>query len=298
MTATKKTYGKHDFEKLEQTGDRAGTSWVVGYAFVLARDQVARGLVRLGVTPNLVTVTGLVLTTLAGVCFALGGGHTYDEVEGVASSPWLRVAFGLLFCAGACDMLDGAVSRIGGKASRFGQLFDSALDRWSDSVLYLGLVTHFAWTGNVTLATLSVLAIMNAYAISYVQARADNLIRAGSVGWWQRPERCFGFLVAAWFGHLPAFVWQQATLPFFTFLFRMRHVARALHADERGQPLPDGGPMRGIWRHLALWRHPRGSLHYDLIAAINIGWIVAAPWVWPFFYGRSDPLRNILEGLG
>ncbi|MBN1341292.1 MAG: CDP-alcohol phosphatidyltransferase family protein [Phycisphaerae bacterium] len=289
------SFGKHDFEALHKTGERAGTSWAIGYAFARARDQIALGLVWLGATPNGITLTGLLLTTAAAVCFAIGGSHTAGHVQGLPSSRWGLLAFCLLFVAGACDMLDGAVSRAGKMASRFGQVFDSTLDRFSDCVLCLGLIVHFAWIGNVTLSVLSGLAMLSAYSVSYVKARVDCIIHAGTVGWWQRPERSFGFLVAALFGHLPAFIWQQATMPFFTVALRIRHAAAAMEAEKTGTQPRTAGPMPGLWRYIAIWRHARGSLAYDIAAAINIGWIIVAPWIWPFFYGRSDPLRSLLD---
>ncbi len=292
-----KTYGKHDFVKLQESGDRAGTSWLIGHRFVLWRDQLARVLAVVGVTPNAITTTGFLSTSAAAACLVLAASHTPYAADGVPTSRWGLIAFALLFVAGACDMLDGAVSRVSGAASRFGQLLDSTLDRFSDTILFLGASIHFAWTGNVTLCGLTVLALIESYSISYLKARADNLIDAGAVGWWQRPERVFGWLVAVAFGHVPAYLWQQATLPALTVAFRLRHARAAIRAEEEGRTLPDGGPMPGICRYIALWRHPRGSLSYDLMAAINIGWIIVAPWVWPFFYGRTDPLRDLLDAI-
>ncbi len=286
---------KRDFANLRKSGERPGTSWAIGHVFCAGRDQLARLLVWLGVTPNAITATGFLLTVCAGVCLAIGGGHTFGKVEGLTSSRWCFVAFWLLLAAGPCDMLDGAVSRIGGIGTRFGQVLDSTLDRFSDGVLYLGLIVHFAWVGNVTLCALSGIAMVHAYAISYVKARSENLLDSVPVGWWQRPERCFGFLTGTLFGHMPALIWQQATLPFFTVLLRLRYAGAALKAQERGTDPPKDGPLPGIGRYLAPWRHARGSLPYDVMAAINIGWIIVAPWIWPFFYGRTDPLRTLME---
>jgi CDP-diacylglycerol--glycerol-3-phosphate 3-phosphatidyltransferase len=295
MTTTSEQVEKGDFADLRRTGERTGTSWAIGYPVTRVRDRAARVLIRLGTTPNRITATGCVLTTAAAVCLAFGGGSPTYHVEGLRPSSMGLVAFGLLFLAGACDMLDGAVARIAGAGTRIGQLLDSTLDRFSDMALYVGLITHFALVGNVTLCFLCGLAMIHTYSVSYVKARADNLINAGAVGWWQRPERCFGFLVAALLGHMPAFIWQQATMPAFTVLRRLRHAVASIRAQDRGEPIPDGGPMSGGLRYLAAWRHARGSLAYDVMAALNIGWIVVAPWIWPFFYGRTDPLRALME---
>ncbi len=286
---------KDDFAALRRTGDLPGTSWAIGYPMTRARNWAARNLARLGVTPNTITATGLLLTTGAAVCLAFGGSHTLYAVEGLPASRWCLLAFGLLIGAGACDMLDGAVARSGNLGTRMGQVLDSTLDRFSDCVLYVGVVVHFAYLGNLTICALAVVAMLNTYSISYVKARSDCLMHFGSAGWWQRPERCVGFLTGALFGHMPALMWQQATLPLFTVLFRLRHAAAVIRAEDQGLEPPDGGPMPGVWRYLAPWRHPRGSLCYDFMAIVNIGWIVVAPWIWPFFYGRTDPLRTLME---
>jgi phosphatidylglycerophosphate synthase len=294
-SATGATTEKRDFAGLEQSGEKPGASWVIGSAFVRLRNWGATGLVRLGVRPNMITTTGCLATIVAGACLAVGASHTIDAVEGVPTSWWCLVGFCCLVAAGACDMLDGAVARIGGFGTRFGQIYDSTLDRFSDCALYLGVIVHFALIGNVTICALAGLAMIHTYSISYVKARADGVIAAGTVGWWQRPERIFGFLVAMALGHLPALMWQQAILPGLTVMQRLLHARSAIIADDNGRPLPSDGPAEGTWRYLLPWRHPRGSFPYDVCAAVNISWIVVAPWIWPFFYGRSDPLRNLME---
>jgi len=284
-----------DFDELRSSGERRGTGYAIGHAGGAARDKVAAALVRAGVTPNGLTVFGFLLTCGAGICLAAGASHTFDAVPGVRSSGWCLAAFCLLIIAGSCDMLDGAVARIGRRGTRFGQVLDSTLDRFSDSVLYLGIVVHFALQGHVTMCALATLGLIHTYSISYVKARSDSLIDSGNVGWWQRPERYVGFLTGTLFGHIPALMWQQATVPFFSVLRRVRYTAAVLRAEDRGLAPPDPGPLPGPWWYVAVWRHPRGSMCYDVIAAVNIGWIIVAPWIWPFFYGRSDPLRRFLE---
>jgi CDP-diacylglycerol--glycerol-3-phosphate 3-phosphatidyltransferase len=285
-----------DFRELRLSGERAGTGYAIGHGLAIARDRIAAGLVRLGATPNGVTTTGFLFTCGAGVCLVAGASHTLGRVPGCTSSWWCFGAFLFLVLAGSCDILDGAVARVGKSGSRFGQVWDSTLDRFSDSVLYLGIIIHFTMVGNVTLSALAALAFIHTYSISYIKARSDNLISSASVGWWQRPERCVGFVTGTLFGHIPALLWQQATLPFFSVLRRLRHTAAVIRAEESDVDPPDTGPFRGLWWYVAIWRHPRGSVCYDIIAAFNIGWTIVAPWIWPFFYGRSDPLRRLLEG--
>ena len=79
-------------------------------------------LVKIGVTPNIVTSTGLVVNIIAAVVFIIGG--EYGQQGDLSYIGW---GCGLILFAGLFDMLDGQVARIGNKASKFGALYDSVL---------------------------------------------------------------------------------------------------------------------------------------------------------------------------
>jgi hypothetical protein len=137
----------------------------------------------------------------------------------------------------------------------------------------------------------------NAYLISYIKARAEDIIDDCSVGWWQRGERCVTLLIGMATGHIPAILWQLAVLPLFTVMRRILYARAVLDAQRRGSPPPNRGPMPGVLRYAALWRHPRGSIGFDVVAFANVAFIIVAPWVCPFFYGDNDPLRALLNSL-
>src|SRR6266540_364617 len=80
-------------------------------------------LVKMGVTPNVVTTTGLVVNIVAAIVFVIGG--EYGQRGDLSYIGW---GCGLVLFAGLFDMLDGQVARIGNSASRFGALYDSVLD--------------------------------------------------------------------------------------------------------------------------------------------------------------------------
>ncbi|MEI8191559.1 MAG: CDP-alcohol phosphatidyltransferase family protein, partial [candidate division NC10 bacterium] len=112
----------------------------IGFGFSTARDFVARGLIRLAVTPNMLTMLGVVFTLAAGVLYALGGGADHlawslAAAPGAACIYPFLAAWMLIFSS-ACDMLDGAVARIGNKSTKFGAFLDSSLDRLSDFIVY------------------------------------------------------------------------------------------------------------------------------------------------------------------
>lgn len=292
---------KSDFAALRESGTRVGTSHRIGNAGVRARIRVARALIRLGLIPNHVTAIGFLLTLACAACLLFSAGaHAPWETGAPADTPasWLPIlGFVFLLLASVCDMLDGEMARGGGMGTPFGGVLDSTFDRLSDGAFYLACGVYFAAKGNVTYNALAIVAMCNAYLISYVKARAEELIDDCEVGWWLRPERNFGMLVATLFCHSPAFLWQQATLPAFTWLRRILYTRAVLAAKATGGPLPDRGPMGGLGKYLALWRYPRGSFGYDLIAAFNIGTIIVLPWIHPFFYGGSDPLGDLLVHL-
>ena len=175
-----------DFLALKRSGCRRGASAVLGGAAGKFRDTAAGILLALGVTPNMLTVAGLVLTAGAGVCLMMGAGQTAPWEAGKvssASSWWPFLAALLLTVAGAADLLDGAVARVGNMATPVGALLDSTLDRFSDLFIFLGCAVHFSVAGNITYLGLSVGAAVSALLISYVKARAENLIDDCEVGY-------------------------------------------------------------------------------------------------------------------
>ncbi|MFW5733411.1 MAG: CDP-alcohol phosphatidyltransferase family protein [Planctomycetota bacterium] len=242
-----------------------------------ARDLVARRLIRLGVTPNMLTAAGVVFTLGAGVCFALGGssGAGWSLRPHASHTLYPLLAACLIVLASAMDMLDGAVARLGDRASRFGAFLDSTLDRVSDFAVYAGLAVHFAWSspGNITFMLLCMVAFFNAVMISYTRARAEDLIESCSVGYWQRGERSAAILIGAFSFNIPAMVVQQALLPAGTVLRRCLYT-RAVLAG--GTPVTD--PRKGSrWLKIRLWRWPRMTVPYDLITGMNIAWLIFAP---------------------
>ncbi|MBL7218686.1 MAG: CDP-alcohol phosphatidyltransferase family protein [Phycisphaerae bacterium] len=238
----------------------------VGFGFSTARDAIARGLVKAGVTPNALTLAGAAVTAGAGVCYALGAGRDYSFLV------WGAV---LLIVASACDMLDGAAARIGGKASLFGEFLDSTLDRFSDFAIYAGIAIGYASLepANITFVLLAMMSFFNSIMISYAKARAENLIESCPVGYWQRGERSAAILIATFANNLPALLVQQATLPMLTVLRRIFYTK----AVTEGKEVIVDPRKGGLWLKLHLWYWPRMSLPYDFVTGVNIAWLIFAP---------------------
>ncbi|MFP4104970.1 MAG: CDP-alcohol phosphatidyltransferase family protein [Phycisphaerae bacterium] len=246
----------------------------VGWGFSTARDAIARGLVRVKVTPNALSALGIVITTAAGICYAIG------------SFWFIMLAGALLIFSAACDMLDGAVARLGNMTSRFGAFLDSTLDRYSDFAIYAGIAVYYASreVPNVTFILLSMLAFFNAFMISYTRARAEDIIEKCRVGYWQRGERFAAVLIGTFAFNISALVVQQAISPAFTWIRRMRHTKAIIDGKN---PITD--PRKGgWWMKIRPWLWPRMTIPYDIITGLNILWLMFAP------VPEIDPLRDWL----
>ncbi len=141
---------------------------------------------RLGIHPDSVTIVGTLLVVVAAWQAALG--HF--------------VLAGLLLILGMpLDVLDGAIAREMGRTDRFGALLDSTLDRYADGFMLLGLMVYFSVHGQQPEMLISGLALIGAYAVSYVRARAEGLNIPCKEGWFSRVERTLvliGALLTGW----------------------------------------------------------------------------------------------------
>ncbi|MBU0640857.1 MAG: CDP-alcohol phosphatidyltransferase family protein [Planctomycetes bacterium] len=286
---------------MRETGEAPGISKTIGQGFCDARDAVARVLIRLGATPNRLTILGFVMTCGAGYCLARGADqqvpYFYSGDGPVGWWPAWAALF--VFLSGACDMLDGAVARVGGMHTRFGAILDSIVDRLSDMAIFLGCAAFFALRGNLTYALLAMAALCNAVLISYIKARAETVIADCSAGYWLRGERFAALLIGCTTGHMPAVLWQLTVLGFLTVVRRINYARLATTALDRNAALPPRGPDAGWPGHFQPWRHPRGTIQYDIVTGLNIAFIVMAPRIWPTLLPAADyadPLRAWLAG--
>ena len=126
------------------------------------------------ITPNMLTLFGLAITTLGAALVATG-----------------QVFLGgcVLLFAGLFDIFDGALARASGKVYRYGAFLDSTVDRYSEGVVYLGILVYFL-QHHLTLEPILVLtALAGSFLVSYVRARAQSLGFRCEAGILARPER-------------------------------------------------------------------------------------------------------------
>ena len=143
-----------------------------------------RLLIRLGFTPNAVTLTGFGLNVGVAVLFIVGG-----EEGNRGDLRYVGWGGALILFAGLFDMLDGQVARLGNMKSTYGALFDSVLDRYSELFTFLGicyyLVAHHYLLGSLC----AFIALIGSMMVSYTRARAEGLGVECKGGLMQRPER-------------------------------------------------------------------------------------------------------------
>jgi len=165
-------------------------------------------------SPNLLTVVGTLISLAAAVAFALG----------------CFVAGGALMLAGGFfDLVDGAVARHRGIATRFGGFLDSTLDRLVDMALLLGLAMNFALQGEPGRVLLAGCALIASVLVSYAQARAQVSVPSFfRVGIFERGERFVLLAAGAILGFVVLALWIIAIGSAVTVVQRMAHAFREM----------------------------------------------------------------------
>ncbi|MCY4078749.1 MAG: CDP-alcohol phosphatidyltransferase family protein [Caldilineaceae bacterium] len=171
---------------------------------------IVRWLHGIGVTPNMVSFAGFVLTIGAATLLATGS---------------LRIGGGVLWVAAMFDMVDGALARLGQSESKFGAFLDSTLDRYSESITFLGLAVFFANQNNAQTPLLLIfLTLVGSWAVSYTRARAEGLDVECKAGILQRPERLVLLIAGLILGLVLPVLWLLAVMTNFTAVQRIYEV--------------------------------------------------------------------------
>jgi len=175
-------------------------------------DPVGRGLFRLRLRPNHLTVIGLGVSFLAASAFSAGR---------------TRAAGLLLIVAGLCDFFDGALARVSGQVTPFGAFLDSVIDRYSDLLVLLGIVVLFARMPHTRGAIVAMAGLIGSMMVSYTKARAESIGVRCTVGMMERPERMICLIAGALLGLLEPALWILAILSNLTALQRILFTLRA-----------------------------------------------------------------------
>src|SRR5713226_139049 len=202
---------------------------------------IMRPLAGLGITPNTLTVLGLLLSILTAFIIAQG---------------WLLAGGLLVLFAGIFDMFDGAMARARNVSTIFGAFFDSTLDRYSESIILFGLLIYALQVPGLHdsfwpfrneqpwMITLIYIAVVGSLMVSYAKARAEGLGLECKTGLLARPERVVILAVGLITGTV---IWAMLLLAIFsnvTAVERVMHIWRVTrHFEAVSQP--DKSPADG-----------------------------------------------------
>lgn len=137
-------------------------------------DPIGGFLNRIGLMPNTMTILGLVGNTAGAIMLALGN---------------MTIGGLIILAMGPVDALDGTMARLRGEPSEFGAFVDSVTDRYSELVIFAGLLIFYAQQGDWTAALVTYVAAGGSVLVSYVRARAASLGYDTKVGILTRMER-------------------------------------------------------------------------------------------------------------
>ena len=147
-----------------------------------------RLLIRLGVTPNMVTTIGL-LGNLAAAAVLVWAAIEVSQYHLSPDYSMVTLAGALIIGFSLFDMLDGQVARLGGMTTVYGAMYDSVLDRYCELFTLGGVASFLIACGNIWGAVITFLALVGSIMVSYVRARAEGLGIECKLGFMQRPER-------------------------------------------------------------------------------------------------------------
>lgn len=197
-------------------------------------NPVIKGMIKIGFTPNLVTTTGFVLNLVAAGMFLYAANEFTDSTAIVGWSG------GVILFAGLFDMMDGRLARMGNMSSKFGALWDSTLDRYSELFTLFGVAMYLILNGWIISGIVTFFAMVGSVMVSYVRARAEGLGIECKVGLMQRPERVvltslgailYGIFDNIWFLVVPIII--IAILANITAFWRIGHCYKVLSKSEK-----------------------------------------------------------------
>jgi CDP-diacylglycerol--glycerol-3-phosphate 3-phosphatidyltransferase len=174
-------------------------------------EPLADFFIRLGIHPNTMTVIGLAGNVI-GAAFLARGDMTLGGILIVISGPF--------------DGLDGTMARRLGQPTKFGAFIDSVNDRWSEMLIFMGLLFYYLQQGDVVSSLLVFAATMGSVMVSYTKARAESLGFDCNVGVLTRMERYLVMAPALVFNVPKVALIIVAVLANFTALQRMAYVRK------------------------------------------------------------------------
>ena len=188
-------------------------------AVVRLISPTARGLLRIGLTPNSVTTIGAI-GVIATSLFAYPKGHLFGGTVAIC-------------CLALSDLFDGTMARLSEQGpSRWGGFLDSTIDRVTDSAIAMGLLIYLAQKKDA-LSYVLLVSIVSGFLVSYIRAKAESLQIECKGGFAERAERLIILLTAIGFTGLgvdyilTVGIWALALASVMTVLQRLLIVWKA-----------------------------------------------------------------------
>ena len=151
------------------------------YTKKIYEDPISKILITLKLTPNTVTIFGIVITSI-GSFFVFQGSFLLGGII---------VAFGTIL-----DSIDGSMARLSNSVSKFGDLLDSVIDRFSEGIVYIGIASYYIYKEfNETAILLTLIALLCSQLISYVRAKSESLGIQNKSGFFTRVERSLVIII-------------------------------------------------------------------------------------------------------
>jgi len=182
---------------------------------------IAKGLGKLGFSPNAITILGLLSYGAIGVVLAFG----YRFIAGL-----------MLVILGPLDALDGLLARERNQVSKFGAFLDSNVDRFAEFFLFFGLLYYLFHFRHASFkeAALVLTAMTGSLLVSYARARAEALEFSCTVGLMTRVERLILFGAGLLFNIIIPVLWVLAIFTPITAIHRIIHVYKQYKDQEKG----------------------------------------------------------------
>jgi len=188
------------------------------YIFRPLVNLIAKGLIRIGVTPNLATIIMLSFSVLSFISLVFFRNLLCFSI--------------LVFITGIMDGCDGAIARLTNRSTKFGGFFDSIMDRFSEFFIFLGLLIFskdkFLW-GFIDMKLIIFISFLASIMISYSRARAEVFFKGDfDIGLMARSERLFYLFItmtiAFFYDFMKEAIFFYMWLVIATFFFRMTHI--------------------------------------------------------------------------
>lgn len=184
-------------------------------AQVLLRGIIA-ALIFFRIRPNHLTMAGFLMSIVVAYLFAEGR---------------FKAAGAMLVVAGLFDMVDGMVARKLKAETPFGAFFDSVMDRYSDLIMYLGLIIYYGRSERIHYVVLVGVVMMGSVLTSYARARAESLIPKCKVGFLERPERIVLLIIGSFY-YMDPVMWVIAVLSNWTVVHRILYTRAVMQGKK------------------------------------------------------------------